>query len=98
MCLPKGDLQYKFLCFYCESVNLVSIYVFAAVSIHSHASAVTIFNGLNFSEWREQVNFHLDVLDLDLALLEEKPAAITDTSTETEKIRHRHGIDLIDYV
>ena len=62
--------------FYYESVNLVSIYVFAAVSIHLHASVVTIFNGLNFSEWREQVNFHLGVLDLDLALLEEKSAAL----------------------
>ena len=72
-----------------ESINLMNIYVFAVVSLHSHASAVTIFNGLNFSEWREQVNFHLGVSDLDLAFLEEKPAAITDTSTEAEKIKHK---------
>ena len=67
----------------------MSIYIFAAVSLHSHASAVTIFNGLNFSEWREQVNFHLGVLDLDLALLEEKPADITATSSEAEKSKHK---------
>ena len=67
----------------------MSIYIFAAVFLHSHASAVTIFNGLNFSKWREQVNFHLGVLDLDLALLEEKPADITDTSSEAEKSKHK---------
>ena len=64
----------------------MSIYIFAAVS---HASAVTIFNGLNFSKWHEQVNFHLGVLDLDLALLEEKPTDITDTSSEAEKSKHK---------
>ena len=67
----------------------MSIYVFTAVFLHSHASAVTIFNGLNFSEWREQVNFHLAVLDIDLALLEEKPADITATSSEAEKSKHK---------
>ncbi|KAG8377672.1 hypothetical protein BUALT_Bualt08G0057200 [Buddleja alternifolia] len=59
------------------------------VSLHSHATSVTVFNGLNFSEWREQVNFHLGVLDLDLALLEEKPAYITDESSDTEKLKRK---------
>ena len=67
----------------------MSIYIFAAVSLHSHVFAVIIFNGLNFSEWHEQVNFHLGVFDLDLALLEEKPADITDTSSEAEKSKHK---------
>ena len=48
-----------------------------------------IFNGLNFSEWCEQVNFYLGVLDFDLALLEEKPTDITDTSSEAEKSKHK---------
>ena len=65
------------------------IYVFATISLHSHASAVTIFNGLNFSELREQVNFHLGVLDFDLALLEEKPVDITNTSSKAEKLNHK---------
>ncbi|KAG8390191.1 hypothetical protein BUALT_Bualt01G0057900 [Buddleja alternifolia] len=59
----------------------------STVSLHSHATSVTVFNGLNFSEWREQVNFHLGVLDLDLALLEEKPTDITDESSDTEKLK-----------
>ena len=63
----------------------MSFYVCVGISLHSQASSVTVFNGLNFSKWREQVNFHLGVLDIDLALLEEKPADITDQSTEAEK-------------
>ena len=63
----------------------MSIYVFIVVFLYSNAYAVTIFNGLNFSEWREQVNFHLDILDLNLALLEEKPTDITDTSSKADK-------------
>ena len=63
--------------------------MFAAISLHSHASAVTVFNGLNSSKWREQVNFHLGVLDLDLALLEERPVDITDTSNEAKKLYHK---------
>ena len=47
------------------------------ISLHSHVSSVPIFNGLNFYDWFEQVQFHLGVLDLDLALQVEKPAAIT---------------------
>ena len=41
---------------------------------------------MNFSEWSEQVKFHLGVLDIDLALLEDLPAAITDASSEHEKL------------
>ena len=67
----------------------MSIYVlFAVASLHSHASSVTVFNGLNFSEWSKQVNFHLGALDLDLALLEDKPATITDSSSDTQKSYH----------
>ena len=54
-------------------------------SLNSHVSSVPIFNGLNFSDWNEQVQFHLGVLDLDLAILEEKPATIIDANINEEK-------------
>ena len=57
---------------------------FVIISLHSQAFYVTIFNDLNFSEWIEQVNFHLGVLDLDLSLLEEI-LVITIDNTEEEK-------------
>ena len=48
-----------------------------------------IFNGLNFSDWNEQVQFHLGVLDLDLAILEEKPTTIIDASSNKEKTHYK---------
>ena len=50
---------------------------------------MSIFNGLNFSNWNEQVQFHLGVLHLDLAILEEKFATITDASSNEEKAHYK---------
>ena len=52
-----------------QSINVrhVLIAVSVPVSLHSHASSVPVFNGLNFPYWSLQVQFHLGVLDLDLA-------------------------------
>ena len=60
------------------------------IAMHSHFSSVPIFNGLNFSEWNEQINFYLGVMDLDLALREDEPSAITNTSTEEEKVHYKN--------
>ncbi|XP_058185876.1 uncharacterized protein LOC131303101 [Rhododendron vialii] len=54
------------------------------VSLHSHASNVPTLTGPNFSEWSEHIQFTLGVLDLDMALLIEKPAEITDESFEDQ--------------
>ncbi|XP_021657199.1 uncharacterized protein LOC110647588 [Hevea brasiliensis] len=61
----------------------------SAITLHLQASSFIVFNGLNFSEWCEQVKFHLGVMELDLALLEDKPTAITNTSSEEEKLYHK---------
>ncbi|XP_016477845.1 uncharacterized protein LOC107799266 [Nicotiana tabacum] len=61
----------------------------SSIPLHSLASSVNVFNGLNFSEWREQVQFYLDVMDLDLAMLNDKPAAITDSNNADEKSFHK---------
>ena len=55
------------------------------VALHSQATSVPVFNGLNFFYWSEQVQFHLGVLDLDLAIRIEKPIVITDDSSNEEK-------------
>jgi len=74
-----------------QSINVrhVLIAVSVPVSLHSHALSVPVFNGLNFPDWSEQVQFHLGVLDLDLALLVEKPAAIMDASSNEEKAHYK---------
>ena len=58
-------------------------------SLNSHVSSMPIFYGLNFSDWNEQVQFHLGVLDFDLAILEEKHATITDASSNEEKVHYK---------
>ncbi|RVW37000.1 Retrovirus-related Pol polyprotein from transposon TNT 1-94 [Vitis vinifera] len=62
---------------------IVSIVLFCTVptSLHSLASGMTIFDGSNFSEWYERFQFSLGVLDLDLALISDKPPEATDDST-----------------
>uniref|UniRef100_A0A0D3BC25 Uncharacterized protein n=1 Tax=Brassica oleracea var. oleracea TaxID=109376 RepID=A0A0D3BC25_BRAOL len=52
-------------------------------------SSVLILIGTNFSEWKENVEFILGVLDLDLALREEEPSQLTNDSTEEEKVFHK---------
>jgi hypothetical protein len=61
------------------------IAVSVPISLHSHATSVPILNGMNFSDWKEQVQFHLGVLDLDVALESEKLAAITSNNSAEEK-------------
>nr|XP_009769748.1 PREDICTED: uncharacterized protein LOC104220557 [Nicotiana sylvestris] len=61
----------------------------SAIHLHSHASSVTVFNELNFFEWHEQVQFHLGVMDHDLALLNNKPTVINDSSSADEKSFHK---------
>ena len=65
--------------------HFIILAVSVPVSLHSHASSVPIFNGLNFFNWCEQTQFHLGVLDLDLTLQVEKPVVITDSSSAEEK-------------
>ena len=55
------------------------------ISLHSLAPSIPSLNGTNFSYWSEQVQFHLGVLDLDLALRTDKPAALMNTSSTGEK-------------
>ena len=70
----------------CEHI-LIAVSV--PVSLHSHASSIPILNGTNFSDWSEQVQFHLGVLDLDLALQTEKlPAIIEESSVEEKTLSH----------
>ena len=63
--------------------------VLVPVSLHSHASSIPMLNGTSFSDWKEQVQFHLGVLDLDIALGFEKPLALTDTSSVEEKTLYK---------
>jgi len=70
-------------------VKHVLIVVFFPVSLHSHAKSIFVFNGLNFPNWSEQVQFYLGVLDLDLTFEVDKHVVITDVSSIEEKNHYR---------
>ena len=89
---PKGELSiymYRWMMF--EYVLMMSIWCFAVsgpVALHSQAMSMIKFNGLNFTEWSEQIQFHLGVLNLDLSLVNEKSAALTANSSADERSFH----------
>ena len=48
----------------------------------------TQFVGTNFKDWRVQIEFDLDIMNVDLAIYEDKPAPLTYQSTEAGKLYH----------
>jgi len=49
-------------------------------------SGVIKFNGLNYADWYEQIQFQLGVFDLDLAIVtDEMPPTINESCTTDEK-------------
>ncbi|XP_063941162.1 uncharacterized protein LOC135149392 [Daucus carota subsp. sativus] len=64
-----------------SSVNTTS-------ALNSYATSIVKLNGTNYSEWKEQVEFSLGVLELDMALLRDKPSPLTESSTPEEKKFH----------
>ena len=75
-----------------QNINIWAFYVFAVsalVSLHLQDLSVLKYNGLNFFEWCEQVQFHLGVLDLDLALLTDKSTTGTNSSSIEQRSYHK---------
>ena len=46
---------------------------------------IEILTGNNYKEWKKHIDFALGITDINMALWEEKPADLTDTSTAAEK-------------
>jgi len=56
------------------------------------------FNGFNFSHRNKQVLFHLDFMDIDIAIVEEKLVAITNFSNNKQEAIIKLGKDHTDSV
>ncbi|KAL2318813.1 hypothetical protein Fmac_032689 [Flemingia macrophylla] len=66
----------------------MSLYILFAASMNLFAlgNSVVKFNGLNYADWSEQIQFQLGIYDLDLAIvMDEAPPAITETNTADDK-------------
>ncbi|KAL0392938.1 UNVERIFIED_CONTAM: hypothetical protein Sradi_2516600 [Sesamum radiatum] len=57
----------------------------APANITASINTIPMLNGSNFKSWKENLEIVLGVMDLDLALREDFPPAITDKSTSEQK-------------
>jgi len=55
------------------------------MNLYGAGNDIVKFNGLNYDEWSEQIRFQLGFMDFDLTLMDEKSAAIIETSSEDDK-------------
>ena len=49
------------------------IYIASVASISANVNSVTILNGTNLKDWKENIEIILGCMDLDLALRTEEP-------------------------
>ncbi|XP_031257536.1 uncharacterized protein LOC116115537 [Pistacia vera] len=54
-----------------------------------NASYIVKFNGFNYNEWSEQVEYYLGIQNLDLALMTKKPIDLTKNNTDEERSFHK---------
>jgi len=55
----------------------------------SFPNSVKTLNGTNYEDWKDSLDLYLSINDLDLALRTDKPAALTNESTEDQKTFHK---------
>ena len=51
-------------------------------SISANVNNILVLNGTNFKKWKEHVMIVLGCMDLDYALREDRPANLTNASTD----------------
>jgi len=76
------------ICFVSKQLCEIYYAITALNSLNSHVSSNQFLMDF-FSDWNEKVQFHLGVLNLDLAILEEKLATIIDVSSNKEKAHYK---------
>ncbi|KAL0361805.1 UNVERIFIED_CONTAM: hypothetical protein Sradi_3865000 [Sesamum radiatum] len=54
-------------------------------NITANINFISMLNGSSFKSWKENLEIVLRVMNLDLALKEDSPPALTDKSTSVEK-------------
>lgn len=68
----------------------VSFFFFQTVYTGPDLSSIETLNGPNYEKWKLDVEVVLGLMDLDLALIEDKPAALTASSTSEQKLKFKN--------
>ncbi|XP_062085592.1 uncharacterized protein LOC133791691 [Humulus lupulus] len=65
-----------------------SFYPIVSFSVNNNYSSIQILTGSNYKKWKRDVDFSLGIMDLDLCMREDQPAALTDASTTAQQTLH----------
>ncbi|GAV64233.1 UBN2 domain-containing protein, partial [Cephalotus follicularis] len=57
-------------------------------SINNNIVTIEVLTGSNFKKWKEDIEFAMEMADLDLSLVMDKPVDLTVASTDDEKLVH----------
>ena len=74
------DIWHVLCCCYCCSKMAIP---------SSYVSSIPMLTGNNYQKWVEELELHLGLLDLDLALREPKPEPLTDSSRSAERTKFK---------
>lgn len=58
-------------------------------SLNISANQIEILTGNNYKKWKADIELALNLLDIDIAIREDKPSALTATSTPEQKTYHK---------
>ena len=62
-----------------------AINAWAYLNVAATINGLVKFNGLNYAEWADHIDFQLGVMNLDIAIVMEKPTTPTNESTDDDK-------------
>ncbi|XP_062100385.1 uncharacterized protein LOC133806281 [Humulus lupulus] len=57
-----------------------------SLSVNKNNASIQILSASNYKKWKRDVDFSLEIMDLDFCLREDKPGAPIDLSTTTQRI------------
>ena len=76
----------------CMSIHMMLIVLFCFVfffsvnfSVNGNSISIEVLTRLNFKKWKEDFLFGMELANVHIALIKDKPADITTTSIEAEK-------------
>ena len=58
--------------------------------MNNQTFSIETLTGNNYKRWKEDVELAFDMMDIDVAIKENRPPALTERSTEQEKIHYRN--------
>ncbi|XP_056158430.1 uncharacterized protein LOC130134778 [Syzygium oleosum] len=63
----------------------IACFLTVTFSINDNSISIEVLTGSNFKKWKEDFLFGMELVDIHIALTEDKPADVTADSTDMEK-------------